>query len=654
MGATLLEPEWLSKSTPHRVRCANGHECCPRPANVNRGAGLCRACVNSDPATAEAVFRARVAELGAIVVGPYRDAKTRVHVRCSMGHDCYPVPDKVRQGRTLSCRICSGRPDSATSSARFRARLAELGVTLLEAQWLGAKAKHRAICAAGHECNPVPATVIRGGGACLACSERDPATAAAAFHAKIAELGGTVLGEYVSAHRKIHIRCAVGHDCYPTPHTVRRGGIGCPTCAGNDPAACEARFLSRLEKLNATPLYERWLGSGHPHAIRCGEGHECRPRPSDVLQGHGICITCTGKDPRTAEAAFRRRLAELGAVPLYETWLGTNRPHHVRCAVGHDCYSRPAHVRDGGGVCQVCAGHDTVAAEAAFRERLTELGAEPLYETWLGGHVPHHARCRAGHDCYPRPTNAQRWGICKACLGRDPQTLEAAFRFRLAELGADLLESEWLGALRKHRIRCGAGHDGYVKPNQVQQGYGICKTCAGHDPVAAAAAFRARLAELGATLLEPEWLGSDRPHQVRCSEGHLCRPAPGNVSQGNGICRVCRGCVWDAFYVVASAEAVKFGITSGDPRPRLGRHAAQGFMKVVRLATGLPGTIAHDTERAVISALAMAGEVPVQGREYFNSSCLALVLDIADSWLAKPALSLLADGCKTSYSLPDP
>jgi hypothetical protein len=49
--------------------------------------------------------------------------------------------------------------------------------------------------------------------------------------------------------------------------------------------------------------------------------------------------------------------------------------------------------------------------------------------------------------------------------------------------------------------------------------------------------------------------------------------------------------------------------------------------------TDLPGTVALDAENAVKSALALAGEKPIQGREYFDASCLALILDVADSWL---------------------
>lgn len=459
--------------------------------------------------------------------------------------------------------------------------------------------------------------------------------AEAAFQERLRELGGELLeGTWLGAHGKHHVRCSAGHDCYPTPHGVSRGYGICLTCANMDPVACEARFRARLAELGAAPLYTEWRGTGKPHAVRCAAGHECFPRPSDVRRGHGICITCAGKDPQAAEAAFRERLAELGAVPLYETWLGTNRPHHIRCAAGHDCYSRPAHLRDGGGVCRACVGHDPATAEAAFRARLIELGATPLYGAWLGVSAAHHVRCHAGHDCYPRPANAQRWGICRVCVGRDPNTAEMAFRSRLAELGAELLEPKWLGALQKHLVRDAAGHDCYVRPNQVQQGYGICLICANRDPATAAAAFRASLAEAGAILLEPEWLGTSTPHRVECPQGHLCRPTPANISQGHGICRFCAGSDHDAFYVVTGTSTVKFGITTGNGRHRLMRHAGAGYPDVVRLVTDLPGTVALDTENAVKAALSLAAEVPVSGREYFDISCLALILDVADGWLA--------------------
>ena len=107
--------------------------------------------------------------------------------------------------------------------------------------------------------------------------------------------------------------------------------------------------------------------------------------------------------------------------------------------------------------------------------------------------------------------------------------------------------------------------------------------------------------------------------------------------QGHDVCRKCSHRDWDAFYVVTSADVVKFGVTSGDPRRRLSDHAVKGYTEVVRLIVDLPGMVAHDAELAIRAALESAGERPVRGREYFDISCLALVLDVADSWLSEPA-----------------
>ncbi|MEU7222296.1 hypothetical protein [Streptomyces chrestomyceticus] len=274
-----------------------------------------------------------------------------------------------------------------------------------------------------------------------------------------------------------------------------------------------------------------------------------------------------------------------------------------------------------------------MAAAAAFRVRLAELGATLLEPHWLGNRLPHRVRCAEGHDCSPRPSSLVRGqGICAVCVGHDPATAEAAFRARLAELGATLLEPRYLGSGKPHRARCSAGHDCNPRPAQLQRGIGFCLTCAGNDLKAAEAAFRARLAELGATLLEPRWLGKDALHQAVCAEGHPCAPLPSYVRDGGGICRTCAGKTWDVLYVVTdeAEEIVKIGITSGDPRPRLAVHRRHGFYQVVRLLTNLPADAASELERTILAATRDVGEQPVRGREYFHARVLPLMLDLID------------------------
>ena len=395
--------------------------------------------------------------------------------------------------------------------------------------------------------------------------------AEAAFHERLKELGATLLEpEWLGCQTKHHVLCAAGHDCYPNPLDARKAGI-CRICAGNDPATAEAAFRARIEALGGELLEPKWLGAQNKHRARCTEGHECSPRPADVQQGHGICRTCTGQDPAIAEAAFRARLADLGAEML-GPYVNSKTPVAVRCAAGHDCMPAPGSVISGHGACLRCAGMDMADSEAKFLVRLAELGAEPAYDRYRGANKPHRVICAGGHECFPRPGG-------------------------------------------------------------VRLGRGVCVTCAGKDPAVAEAAFRARLQELGATFLEPEWRGVGKPHLVMCPKGHLTRPLPTNVGQGHGICRFCAGSEWDAFYIVTGNGIVKFGITTGKGHHRLAFHAAKGLANVVHLVTDLPGTVALDAENAVKAALAIAGERPARGREYFDVSCLALILDVASSWL---------------------
>ena len=342
--------------------------------------------------------------------------------------------------------------------------------------YVNSKTGHAARCATGHECYPIPNSVQQGKGICKVCAGLDPATAEAAFRAAMADLGAVVLGEYRNAHTRVYVLCRAGHECYPAPHSVQQGDGICITCAGRDPAAAEAAFLKRLAELGATPLYERWQGAAVGHRLLCAAGHESYSRPSDVRKGDGVCRTCAGKDPRVAEAAFRARLADLGA-ELLEPYVNRKTPLSVVCAAGHVCRPTPGAVMAGGGICRTCAGQDPVVAEARFRGRLAELGAE-LLEPYINSVTPHHLRCAGSHDLYLRP--------------------------------------------------------GQVETDRKKGRDGICVYCDGKGPGTAEAAFRSRLGELGATLLESAWLGNGTPHRVQCPQGHLCQPTPGNISQGHG------------------------------------------------------------------------------------------------------------------------
>lgn len=342
-----------------------------------------------------------------------------------------------------------------------------------------------------------------------------------------------------------------------------------------------------------------------------------------------------------SETEFRARLAELG-VTLLDSYLGSGEPHRAICSAGHDCAPRPSTVRVGHAPCRACARRDPKTAWASFRARVKELGGTVLEPEWLGIDAPHRVRCEQGHENHPRPGHVLNSGkgICRTCARQDPREAEARFRELVAEGGGTVLGT-WVNNRTAVRIRCAAGHVCTSNPGSVFRGRGICRVCGGRDSEAAWAAFRARVQELGGTILEAHWKGSLTSHAVQCAEGHRTAVLPNMVQQGQGICRFCKGRAWDVFYVVQDDinDIIKFGVTSGNPRMRLGVHERDGFDHVVRLVEGLPGVVAPELERTIIAALRDAREAPVRGREYYRARALGLVLDLVDNHPAIRAAS---------------
>lgn len=282
-------------------------------------------------------------------------------------------------------------------------------------------------------------------------------------------------------------------------------------------------------------------------------------------------------------------------------------------------------------------------ARDAFHAGMAVLGGVVLEPDWLGKDTPHQCLCVNGHECSPRPSNVRDGiGICLRCARRDPDSARDDFYARVAEQGAVVLESTWLGARKPHLCRCSAGHECRPLPNNVQQGEGICRACADqNNPVtaqrkdAARREFFSGVAAQGGVVLEQEWLGVNKPHRCRCARGHECSPHPGAVKRGQGICLVCSWKSQSVVYLVRDPARhwIKFGITSREGLLRLDRHRRDGFTEVVRVEKELPVGTAPHVEQKIKLALAMAGEKPVQGREYFSDDSVPLVLNEIDQWI---------------------
>lgn len=188
--------------------------------------------------------------------------------------------------------------------------------------------------------------------------------------------------------------------------------------------------------------------------------------------------------------------------------------------------------------------------------------------------------------------------------------------------------SPYMGAKKHVDLLCPAGHRTSITPTNFQSGKG-CRYCAGND--SAETRFKETIETRGGRVVGV-YANSQAPVQVICPEGHEADPRPANVLSGQGMCRLCRLASGrqDVFYVVTGGNRVKLGISSGDPRTRLGDHRRAGYGQVARLWVGLPGGLALDTERWVRRSLSYAGIGPFKGHEYFLGRALPAILTLSD------------------------
>lgn len=310
---------------------------------------------------AEAKFLARVGQLGAMPApgATWRGAGQPFALVCRWRHQCAPRPGDVNKGTGI-CRTCAGR-DTGAAAVAFVVRVENLGGALAPgAAYVDAQTPVAVICAAGHACSPSPSHVQQGHDLCSTCSGMSSAQAAAKFAGRVAALGGTFApgAVYVNNHTPVALRCRRGHPCAPRPRGVLQGQGLCARCYAQDGAAQgEEQFRETVTWAGAAFAPGAvYVNSATPVALRCALSHACSPRPSDVQKGQGICRVCADKDPATAEADFRERVATQGAVfAPGAKYRGAGVPVPLICADGHPCSPRPNSVQQGGGVCAQCA-----------------------------------------------------------------------------------------------------------------------------------------------------------------------------------------------------------------------------------------------------------------------------------------------------------
>jgi hypothetical protein len=186
-----------------------------------------------------------------------------------------------------------------------------------------------------------------------------------------------------------------------------------------------------------------------PAAI--GRAALCRPWPSYISTGGGICATCSGRIRGLSEPQYRQRVTEPGGTILGD-YVNTHTPVLVRCPEGRENRVIPKHVLKGVGICSTCKGNAPGISEPRFREAVINRRGEVL-GSYVNATTSVLVRCSEGNEVRVQPNNVlSGQGICRVCRGRtwDVFYTVADDVFELLKFG--VTSGDARARLRNHRL----------------------------------------------------------------------------------------------------------------------------------------------------------------------------------------------------------
>ena len=226
-GYELLS-EYKSAKTKVKIRCNNDHEYKVRPDDFKSGK-RCPICAGLCPIQAKKEFKELVESVEYELLEEYKNAITKVKLRCKNGHEYSVLPNSFKRGNR--CPVCSGLcPIQAKE--QFLDLLIEQERYELLSEYKDIKTKVKIRCDKGHEYSVTPNS-FQQGHRCSKCVGQCSIQAKEQFLELLVKDGYELLSEYIDTKVKVKLKCPNDHEWDVIPNNFVSKYSRCPHCAGS-------------------------------------------------------------------------------------------------------------------------------------------------------------------------------------------------------------------------------------------------------------------------------------------------------------------------------------------------------------------------------------------------------------------------------------
>jgi REP element-mobilizing transposase RayT len=224
----LLSLEYKNTHSKLLVRCPEGHEYYVTFKNFKQGQRRCPVCKGGIKLTYSYV-KSYIESFGyTLLSDTYKNALSKLLIRCPEGHEYKVKFNKFQQGRR--CFTCSHNKQALTYEY-VKSYIESFGYTLLSDTYVNDHSKLLVRCPEGHEYK-ARFSKFKMGRRCPVCSGKQKHTYK--YVKEYIESFDYILlsTTYVNAKTKLRVRCFKGHEYEVTFNNFQRG-CRCPFCSNN-------------------------------------------------------------------------------------------------------------------------------------------------------------------------------------------------------------------------------------------------------------------------------------------------------------------------------------------------------------------------------------------------------------------------------------
>ena len=312
-----------------------------------------------------------------------------------------------------------------------------------------------------------------------------PAAMLARLHEAAQQLGLTCIDkEWRGSKARYHFRCAEGHDTLRLPGSVTIERSACPICRDN---VRFARIQAAAQKHGGQCLETRYLGRTARYRFVCAEGHRWTSLPNNLLSAGHWCKRCGSKRQaqklmhKDGLERLQKTAKSKGGVCLSTSYQGLEKRYLFRCAAGHE-WEATGNVIMQNHWCWPCAsakhGSDRRAADGLERLQAAARakGGECLSLVYTGIDSRYHMRCAQGHEWQAFGTGILNGRWCQKCSFKAQRDSIELMQTLAQARGGRCLSTLYAGANTKLAWECHRGHIWLTIPSLIKQG-AWCPTC---------------------------------------------------------------------------------------------------------------------------------------------------------------------------------